>query len=389
MVYVLRMQLERMGPGGFVPSLREYAATYGIDHARLRPGQRVMHAGPINRGVEISGALADDPATLIERQAANGMIVRMAVLYDLLAEPAAAVEPAEPIGALAESMAARLVQRPGPAASLVLRGARVLDPAAGIDEMRDLVVRDGRIGGAADGPGGGRRRGAWSRCPGFVNPHVHLRTPGREDLEDIATGTAAAAAGGFVTIVAMPNTSPVVDTASVLESLLERGEQEAAVRVGFLAAITAGQRGAELTEQVELARAGAAGFSDDGHPVADAGVMRRALQYQRITGAAAGAARGGPRAVGARGHARGGRGQPAGARRDPVDLRERGRRARRGAGRVRGRAHPHLPRLRRGDRRGDAPRQGARRAHHRRGHAAPPDPHRRRRRARSTRRATR
>ncbi|HVH00929.1 MAG TPA: aspartate carbamoyltransferase catalytic subunit [Miltoncostaeaceae bacterium] len=101
-VYVLRMQLERMGPGGFVPSLREYAATYGIDHARLRPGQRVMHAGPINRGVEISGALADDPATLIERQAANGMIVRMAVLYHLLAEPAAAVEPAEPIGALAE-----------------------------------------------------------------------------------------------------------------------------------------------------------------------------------------------------------------------------------------------------------------------------------------------
>jgi dihydroorotase len=82
----------------------------------------------------------------------------------------------------------------------------------------------------------------------------------------------------------MPNTAPVVDTASVLESLLERGEREAAVRVGFLAAITAGQRGAELTEQVELAGAGAAGFSDDGHPVADAGVMRRALQYQRITG---------------------------------------------------------------------------------------------------------
>jgi aspartate carbamoyltransferase catalytic subunit len=100
-VYVLRMQLERMGPGGFVPSLREYAATYGISHARLRPGQRVMHAGPINRGVEISGALADDPATLIERQAANGMIVRMAVLYDLLAEPADVAEPAEQIGAVA------------------------------------------------------------------------------------------------------------------------------------------------------------------------------------------------------------------------------------------------------------------------------------------------
>ncbi|HSI31454.1 MAG TPA: dihydroorotase [Miltoncostaeaceae bacterium] len=175
-----------------------------------------------------------------------------------------------------------MVQRPGPAASLVLRGARVLDPAAGIDEVRDLVVREGRIGGSASGLEEVDAAGLVA-VPGFVDPHVHLRTPGREDLEDIATGSAAAAAGGFVTIVAMPNTSPVVDTAPVLESLLERGEREAAVRVGFLAAITAGQRGAELTEQVELAHAGAAGFSDDGHPVADAGVMRRALQYQRIT----------------------------------------------------------------------------------------------------------
>lgn len=101
-VYVLRMQLERMGPGGFVPSLREYAMTYGIHHGRLRPGQRVMHAGPINRGVEISGELADDPATLIVRQAANGMVVRMAVLYDLLAGPADSREPAgAPIGAMA------------------------------------------------------------------------------------------------------------------------------------------------------------------------------------------------------------------------------------------------------------------------------------------------
>ena len=180
-------------------------------------------------------------------------------------------------------MAPRLVRRPGPAASLVLRGARVLDPAAGIDEERDLVVRDGRVGGSPRGLEEVDAAGLVA-VPGFVDPHVHLRTPGREDLEDIATGSAAAAAGGFVTIVAMPNTSPVVDTAPVLESLLERGERESAVRVGFLAAITVGQKGVELTEQVELARAGAAGFSDDGHPVADAGVMRRALQYQRITG---------------------------------------------------------------------------------------------------------
>lgn len=100
-VYVLRMQLERMGPGGFVPSLREYAATYGINHGRLRPGQRVMHAGPINRGVEISGELADDERALVVRQAANGMVVRMAVLYDLLAAPAEGVELGSPIGAVA------------------------------------------------------------------------------------------------------------------------------------------------------------------------------------------------------------------------------------------------------------------------------------------------
>lgn len=85
-VYVLRMQRERMGVGGFVPSLREYASLYQVSHDRLRPGQRVMHAGPVNRGVEITSALVDDPSTLIERQAGNGLVVRMAVLYDLLAE---------------------------------------------------------------------------------------------------------------------------------------------------------------------------------------------------------------------------------------------------------------------------------------------------------------
>jgi aspartate carbamoyltransferase catalytic subunit len=91
-VYVLRMQHERMGAGGHVPSLREYASLWGVSHARLRPGQRVMHAGPMNRGVEISTALADDPVALVERQARNGMVVRMAVLHDVVA---GAGEPAE------------------------------------------------------------------------------------------------------------------------------------------------------------------------------------------------------------------------------------------------------------------------------------------------------
>ncbi|MSO45045.1 MAG: aspartate carbamoyltransferase catalytic subunit [Thermoleophilia bacterium] len=87
-VYVLRMQFERMGTGTFVPSLAEYARMYQINHSRLRAGQRVMHAGPVNRGVEISGAVVDDPTSLIEAQVANGLVVRMAVLYDVLTEAA-------------------------------------------------------------------------------------------------------------------------------------------------------------------------------------------------------------------------------------------------------------------------------------------------------------
>lgn len=183
----------------------------------------------------------------------------------------------------ATATGARLVQREGDPASVVIAGARVLDPAAGIDEVRDLVVLDGVIGGDPDGLE--RIDGAGLLVtPGFVDPHVHLRTPGREDTEDIASGSRAAAAGGFVTVLAMPNTTPVVDSAAVLGSLLEQGTREAAVRVGFFAAITVGQQGRTLTEQGELADLGAAGFSDDGRPVANADVLRRAYQYQQVTG---------------------------------------------------------------------------------------------------------
>jgi dihydroorotase len=121
-------------------------------------------------------------------------------------------------------------------------------------------------------------------APAFVDPHVHLRTPGREDEETIASGTAAAAAGGYCAILAMPNTEPVVDSAAVLGSLIDTAREQAEIPVGFLAAITRGQEGQELTEMAELADAGAAGFSDDGRPVVQAGLMRRALQYHGITG---------------------------------------------------------------------------------------------------------
>jgi dihydroorotase len=104
---------------------------------------------------------------------------------------------------------------------------------------------------------------------------VHLRTPGREDEEDIDSGSRAAAAGGYCQILAMPNTDPVVDSASILQSLRERAREEARVPTGFTAAITRGQQGAQLTEMAELMDAGAAGFTDDGLPVRDAGCCAR------------------------------------------------------------------------------------------------------------------
>jgi dihydroorotase len=118
--------------------------------------------------------------------------------------------------------------------------------------------------------------------PAFVDPHVHLRTPGREDEETIASATTAAAAGGYCAVLAMPNTDPVVDSAATLGALADAARRDAEVEVGFLAAITKGQRGAELTEMAELADAGAAGFTDDGVPIASPGLMRRALQYAGV-----------------------------------------------------------------------------------------------------------
>jgi dihydroorotase len=120
--------------------------------------------------------------------------------------------------------------------------------------------------------------------PAFVDPHVHLRTPGREDEETIESGTAAAAAGGYCAILAIPNTDPVVDDPDVVRGLRVRALEEAHIPVGFMAAITKGQNGEELTEMGALADAGAAGFTDDGRPVETAGLMRRALQYNAITG---------------------------------------------------------------------------------------------------------
>jgi dihydroorotase len=168
--------------------------------------------------------------------------------------------------------------RNGQADSLTVEG-RVVAPAQGIDECLALTVTDGVISAiepAAASP--------IVVAPAFVDPHVHLRTPGREDEETLASGTRAAAAGGYCAILAMPNTDPVVDSAAVLGALVERARAEAVVPTGFMAAISKGQRGEELAEMAELAAAGAAAFTDDGQPVVSAGLLRRALQYSGITG---------------------------------------------------------------------------------------------------------
>jgi len=167
--------------------------------------------------------------------------------------------------------------RNGQGDSLTLEG-RVLAPAQGIDECLSITIEDGWIRRVE--PSGSTRL---LLAPAFVDPHVHLRTPGREDEETLRSGTEAAAAGGYCAILAMPNTDPVVDSASVLGALVERARGDAAIPTGFMAAITKGQRGEELAELADLAANGASAFTDDGRPVASAGMLRRALRYASLT----------------------------------------------------------------------------------------------------------
>jgi dihydroorotase len=175
-----------------------------------------------------------------------------------------------------------------PKGPLVIRGARVVDPREDLDATRDVVVREGEIASIGE-VGSGEAEGAevieadgLALFPAFFDPHVHLRTPGREDKEDVETGSRAAAAGGYCGIVAMANTEPPIDTAADVAALREQAREQAAVPTGFVATVTKGMAGAELTEMSDLADAGAVGFSDDGLPIRSARVMRRALQYQRL-----------------------------------------------------------------------------------------------------------
>jgi dihydroorotase len=188
-------------------------------------------------------------------------------------------------------MTQKLFRRPAPAADLLIKNAHVLDPRTRIDGAHDVLIRGGKLAelgapGALSAPSGAQTKDATGKhlFPAFVDPHVHLRSPGQEHKEDLDTGTAAAAAGGFCQLIAMPNTTPVIDAVTVLRSLITVAGQQAHVPTGFLASITVGLQGSDLSPMAALADAGALGFTDDGRPVTSAGMLRKALQYQRLTG---------------------------------------------------------------------------------------------------------
>ena len=176
----------------------------------------------------------------------------------------------------------------GGKAKLLIRGGRILDPGAGVDKVGDILIQDGRI--AALQPGI-KENGATVIdakglvvCPGLVDIHCHLRDPGFEYKETIETGTLAAARGGFTTVCCMPNTQPPIDSRATVEYIQRTASLTAAVRVLPIGCVSKGRQGKELAELGDLADAGVVAFSDDGSAVADAALMRKALEYCRALG---------------------------------------------------------------------------------------------------------
>ncbi len=171
--------------------------------------------------------------------------------------------------------------------AILIKGARLIDPSQGLDREGDLFLQDGKIQPTPKQVPQDcqvmEARGLVA-CPGFIDLHCHLREPGFEEKETIATGTQAAARGGFTTVCCMPNTEPPIDTAATVEFVLRRAKETGAVRVYPIGCVSKGRQGKELAEMAELAQAGVVGFSDDGSPVYDTALMRLALSYSRSLG---------------------------------------------------------------------------------------------------------
>src|SRR5437762_5916276 len=168
---------------------------------------------------------------------------------------------------------------------VLLKGARVVDPANGRDGEFDVLIDGGRIARVGrDLPADGGDRiveipTGLLVCPGFIDMHVHLREPGQEHKETIASGVAAAVAGGFTAVACMPNTSPVNDNAGVTEYILKKAAEANLARVYPIGTVSRGQKGEQLADIAELKQAGCVALTDDGHPVSTALLMRRALEY--------------------------------------------------------------------------------------------------------------
>src|SRR3989442_2443149 len=170
--------------------------------------------------------------------------------------------------------------------SLLLTGGRVIDPSRGFDQVADVLIQDGKI--AAVGAGLGAPDGAEVRevrghvvAPGLVDVHVHLREPGNEDVETVASGARAAAAGGFTAVCVMPNTDPVTDNQAAVGFIVRQSVRAGLTRVYPIGAISVGQKGEQLAEFGEMVGAGAVAVSDDGKPVVSSHLMRTALEYAR------------------------------------------------------------------------------------------------------------
>jgi dihydroorotase len=172
---------------------------------------------------------------------------------------------------------------------VVIRGGRVIDPSTGGDAIADVMIDDGRIGAVGrniGSPEGAIEIDAAGKvvAPGFIDLHTHLREPGQEDLETVATGAAAAVAGGFTAVCAMPNTDPVADNQGVVGFIVRQAQRAGKARVYPIGAISVGQKGQQLAEFGEMVGAGAVAVSDDGKPVMSSHLMRTALEYARVFG---------------------------------------------------------------------------------------------------------
>ena len=171
---------------------------------------------------------------------------------------------------------------------LLIKSGRIIDPANRRDEIADMLIDDGSIAaigsGLSDAGAEVVDAGGLIVCPGFIDLHVHLREPGEEYKETIASGAAAAVAGGFTSICAMPNTRPVNDNASITRYIIDKGREAGLARVYPVGAITRGSRGEELAEMADMKEAGAVAVSDDGRPVMNSQVMRHAMEYSRDHG---------------------------------------------------------------------------------------------------------